>query len=76
VIGVAVNVSAATVLERVRVHGGGADPLTARLRLEHRLAGADLRPPGMPAAAVLCVRELADPLPGGPAEDHRSVLVL
>lgn len=75
-IGFEASAGAATVVERMRVHGSGADALTARLRLEHRLAGADLRPAGMPSAAVLCVRELADPLPGGlgvdgPAADAR-----
>jgi hypothetical protein len=41
------------------------DPLRARLRLAHTLGMADLRPPGLPHAAILCVRRLHDPLPGG-----------
>jgi hypothetical protein len=40
------------------------DPLTARLRLEPQLATAELRPRGLPPSAVLCVRRIADPLPG------------
>ena len=40
------------------------DPLTARLRLEPQLASAELRPSGLPPSAVLCVRRIADPLPG------------
>jgi hypothetical protein len=40
------------------------DPLTARLRLEPQLANAELRPSGLPPSAVLCVRRIADPLPG------------
>jgi hypothetical protein len=40
------------------------DPLTARLRLEPQLATAELRPSGLPPSAVLCVRRIADPLPG------------
>jgi len=40
------------------------DPLTARLRLEPQLATAELRPRGLSPSAVLCVRRIADPLPG------------
>jgi len=54
-------VSAATTLSRVRVIGGGTDAMTARLRLEAALAGCDLRPPGLPPAALLLVRRLSAP---------------
>ncbi|MCX7792200.1 MAG: hypothetical protein N2378_16315 [Chloroflexaceae bacterium] len=40
------------------------DPLRARLRLGHAMQLADLRPPGLSPAAILCVRRLSDPLPG------------
>jgi hypothetical protein len=54
----------ATRLERVHVRCEGLDATTARLRLDQLLAAADLRPPGLPPAALLCVRRLRDPLPG------------
>jgi hypothetical protein len=54
----------ATRLERVHVRCEGLDAITARLRLDQLLAAADLRPPGLPPAALLCVRRLSDPLPG------------
>ena len=54
----------ATRLQRVRVRCDGLDPTTARLRLGQLLASAELRPPGLPPAALLCVRRLTDPRPG------------
>ncbi|HLM66272.1 MAG TPA: hypothetical protein VK358_02040, partial [Longimicrobium sp.] len=42
---------------------GRADAAT-RLRVQRVLSAAALEPPGMPPAAVLVVRSLADPLPG------------
>ena len=50
-------------IRRARLHGR-ADPAITRLRLGSLLAGAELRPSGLPPAAVLCVRRVADPLPG------------
>jgi hypothetical protein len=52
-----------TRIGRARVCGT-ADPLTARSRLESLLGRADLRPSGLPPAAVLCVRRMLDPMPG------------
>ena len=52
------------ILERVRLYGDALDPALARLRLGSLLAGAELRPPGLPPSAVLCVRRVVDPLPG------------
>lgn len=49
---------------RQRVRGATPDPLLARLRLESLLGSADLRPSGLPPSAILCVRELRDPMPG------------
>ena len=54
----------ATRLHRVRVRCDGLDQTTARLRLGQLLGCAELRPPGLPPAAVLCVRRLSDPRPG------------
>jgi hypothetical protein len=48
-----------TTLARVRVVGGGLDPLSARQRLEGVLAGVELRPPGLAPAALLFVRRVA-----------------
>jgi hypothetical protein len=36
------------------------DATALRLRLERALAGADFHPPGLPASAILCVRQLSD----------------
>ena len=55
---------AQTAVRKVRVHGSGGDAGLARLRLESLLSGAELRPSGLPPSAVLCVRRVADPLPG------------
>ena len=55
---------APTTVRSVRVRGIDADPVIARLRLGSLLAGAELRPPGLPPSAVLCVRQIIDPLPG------------
>ena len=55
--------SNATTISRARVSGvRNADrALATRLRVEGLLAGADLRPPGLPPAAVLIVNQLALP---------------
>ncbi len=47
----------------LRLTGAAADTPALRLRAARELAGADLSPPGLPPAAVLVVRRLADPLP-------------
>lgn len=49
----------------VAVRARGLDPIIAKLRTEHALRVASLHPHGMPRGAVLFVRRLADPLPGG-----------
>ena len=55
--------SNATTISRARVSGvRNADrALATRLRVEGLLAGADLRPPGLPPSAVLIVNQLALP---------------
>jgi hypothetical protein len=49
----------------VGVRARGLDPIVAKLRTEHALRVASLHPRGMPRGAILFVRRLADPLPGG-----------
>jgi hypothetical protein len=52
-----------TRIGRLRVHGGTQSPYL-RLAMSGMLERADLCPPGIPPAAVLIVRRMADPLPG------------
>jgi hypothetical protein len=49
---------------RLRLRGAAADPLAARLRIDRVLNEASLAPAALPPAAILCIRHLADPLPG------------
>ncbi len=60
-----------TTIARVRLRGGGDDPLAARLRTAHALAGMGDLADAVPAAAILCVRRLSDPRPGHVALAHR-----
>jgi hypothetical protein len=53
-----------TTIRNLHAVGAADDPLAIRLRLERALGAADLHVPGMPPAAILCVRRLPDPLPG------------
>jgi len=53
-----------TSIGQLRVRVSGLDPLLARLRAASLLGAAELRPASLPPAAILCVRALADPLPG------------
>lgn len=53
-----------SIVSRLTVRASGVDPLTTRLRAEAQLSGLDLRPAGLPPAAVLCVRRVRDPRPG------------
>lgn len=54
-----------TYVNKLRAASGAEDTLALRIRYERALAGARLDPPGLPASAILCVRKLRDPLPGG-----------
>lgn len=56
--------SGRTVVSRLVVRGGGMDSLSTRLRMTTLLGGARLHPPGLPASAIVFIRELRDPLPG------------
>jgi hypothetical protein len=52
-----------TVVGKLRARCAGVDRTSAQLRLGQQLASASLRPRGLPASALLCVRSLRDPLP-------------
>ncbi|MBV8519258.1 MAG: hypothetical protein JO197_17825 [Acidobacteria bacterium] len=60
----------ATTIGRVRVRANAEDALAVRMRGEAALRALDLEPHGMPPQAILCIRALADPMPG--AIDVRS----
>lgn len=51
---------------------GGRESANVRLAVSGTLDRADLRPSGLPPAAVLIVRRMADPLPGRIAAHRRS----
>ncbi len=51
-------------IARLEIQAAGVDPIAARLRVERMLGTVQLRPRGLGPRAVLCVRELRDPLPG------------
>ncbi len=53
----------AVAIGTLRLTGADADTPALRLRATRALAGADLGPPGLPPAAVLVVRRLADAPP-------------
>ena len=48
----------------LEIQAAGVDPIAARLRAERMLGTVELRPRSLGRRAVLCVRELRDPLPG------------
>jgi hypothetical protein len=53
------------IVGRVRVRAAGvSDAASLRRRVEAALGGDALRPAGLPASAVLCIRALRDPRPG------------
>src|SRR3954451_9506808 len=59
-------------VRKMRVRGAEADPLAVRSRLSSLFGSLDLRPRGLPASSILCVRSLRDPLPGKmPVGDYR-----
>jgi len=53
-----------TNITRLWLKSSTSDPLTAQLRLAGLLNAAQLRPGGLGPSAILCVRQLRDPLPG------------
>ncbi|HEY6137025.1 MAG TPA: hypothetical protein VI670_04610, partial [Thermoanaerobaculia bacterium] len=50
---------------RLRIRAAADDPVAAGMRAESALRPLDLVPPGLPPQAILCIRSMADPLPGG-----------
>jgi hypothetical protein len=54
-----------TTIGRLRIRTSSADPDAVRMRGAAALRSLDLQPPSMPAQAILCIRTLRDPLPGG-----------
>ncbi|HEY6190254.1 MAG TPA: hypothetical protein VIW80_21560 [Pyrinomonadaceae bacterium] len=53
-----------TLVNRLRVRGRGLDRALTQLRLATLLGSASLSPAGLSPSAILCVRQLRDPLPG------------
>ncbi|KFA94323.1 hypothetical protein Q664_03235, partial [Archangium violaceum Cb vi76] len=51
------------VIGRLRVRGGGCEPLSARLRLEGLLSTLDFSPGGPPPSAIVCIHRMEDPRP-------------
>lgn len=52
-----------TIVRRLRVKGRRLDPLAAQLRLDNLLQTVELHPAWLPSSAIVCVRQLRDPLP-------------
>jgi len=48
---------------RLRIRAAAGDALALTMRGEAALRPLDLRPPGMPRRAILCIRRMDDPLP-------------
>jgi hypothetical protein len=57
-------VNGGTRVRRVWLRTAAPNPAALRQRAQRVLGGLTLRPPGLPPAAVLVVRRLADPRPG------------
>jgi hypothetical protein len=60
-----VSLDRGTTIGRLRLVAATADPNALRMRGGTVLGTLDLQPPAMPEQAVLCIRKLYDPLPGG-----------
>jgi hypothetical protein len=60
-----VSLDRGTTIGRLRLVAATADPNALRMRGGTVLGALDLQPPAMPEQAVLCIRKLQDPLPGG-----------
>src|SRR5687768_3320840 len=52
-----------TVVRRLRVKGRKLDPLNAQLRLDNLLQTTELHPAWLPPSAIVCLRQVRDPLP-------------
>jgi hypothetical protein len=53
------------VVTRLRMRGVGLDPVLTRVRATGLLSATDLRPRALSPAAIICIRALRDPVPGG-----------
>lgn len=60
-----VSLDRGTTIGRLRLVAATADPNALRMRGGSVLGALDLQPPAMPEQAILCIRKLHDPLPGG-----------
>jgi len=60
-----VSLDPGTTIGRLRLVAATADPNALRMRGGSVLGTLDLQPPAMPEQAILCIRKLHDPLPGG-----------
>ncbi|HEV7505502.1 MAG TPA: hypothetical protein VGS07_11365 [Thermoanaerobaculia bacterium] len=60
-----VSLDRGTTIGRLRFVAATADPNALRMRGGTVLGTLDLQPPSMPEQAILCIRKLHDPLPGG-----------
>ncbi len=60
-----VSLDRGTTIGRLRLVAATADPNALRMRGGTVLGTLDLQPPALPEQAVLCIRKLHDPLPGG-----------
>src|SRR5262245_43348900 len=56
--------SGSTLVGTVRVRYTTSDPLSAELRVGSLVRMTDFEVPGLPPAAILCVRRITNPLPG------------
>ncbi|MDX6529951.1 MAG: hypothetical protein QOH41_2241 [Blastocatellia bacterium] len=52
-----------TVVRRVTVKGRKLDPLAAQLRLDNLFQTIEMHPSWLPASAIVCLRQIRDPLP-------------
>jgi hypothetical protein len=60
-------------IHTLRIKGGNPDRLTTQLRAAYAFETASLHPTGLSPAAILCVRSLRDPHPGGfPVTGHAA----
>ena len=57
-------------VDRVRIAATGSDPIAARARADRALDLTEVRPAGLPRAAILCVRKVTDPRPRSVALDR------
>src|ERR1700710_2949951 len=60
-----VSLDSGTTIGTLRLLATTADPNALRMRGGLVLGTLDLQPPAMPEQAILCIRALRDPLPGG-----------